>query len=45
MNQTADIAEYACKYGIPFDAALGIFALCGHAHITRHITSRRMLPC
>jgi len=45
IEQIADIAEYAVMYGIPFDAALGISVLCGHTHILRHITSRRMMPC
>ena len=39
MNQTADIAEYAAKYGIPFNEALEIFNLeCGPVHIRRMIT-------
>lgn len=41
----ADIAEYAVMYGIPFDAALGIYALCGRGHILQHITNRTMMPC
>lgn len=45
LRVTANIAEYAAMYGIPYEAAVGIFTLCGHSHITRHINSRRMMPC
>ena len=36
----ANIAEYAAMYGIPFDAAVGVYVLAGMRHIRQHITGQ-----
>jgi len=38
IQQVADIAEYAAMYGIPYNAAVGVFTLTGSAGMRRIIT-------
>ena len=40
VQQTADIAEYAAMYAIPFDAAVGVYCLLGAAGLCRIITRK-----
>jgi hypothetical protein len=40
IQETADIAEYASMYAIPFDAAVGVYCLVGAAGLRRIITRK-----
>ena len=37
ISQVADIAEYAAMHGIPYNAAIGVFALTGSAGLRKII--------